>query len=171
MRHARGAKRLEAGAGTERLAETRWLSKPLACGYEVHADARKPRRQPGGPPEKGTATALCPRRLLKVSLVLFDCSACPLRCRGGLNGGGGQEGFGIWRASASAAKNRIPPPSAVADCGVLLPSAPSSSVFDLRTSAHPSFLLSPPLNMYWVGWGGAQAFPRERITRVGLFAR
>ena len=25
--------------------------------------------------------------------------------------------------------------------------------------------------MYWVGWGGAQAFPRERITRVGLFAR
>ena len=39
------------------------------------------------------------------------------------------------------------------------------------SSAHPSFLLSPPLNMYWVGWGGAQAFPRERITRVGLFAR
>ena len=38
-------------------------------------------------------------------------------------------------------------------------------------SARPSFLLSPPLNMYWVGWGGAQAFPRERITRVGLFAR
>ena len=31
-------------------------------------------------------------------------------------------------------------------------------------SARPSFLLSPPLNMYWVGWGGAQAFPRERIT-------
>ena len=32
------------------------------------------------------------------------------------------------------------------------------------SSAHPSFLLSPPLNMYWVGWGGAQAFTRERIT-------
>ena len=77
MREARAewAKRLEARAGTERLAETRWLSKPLACGYEVHADARKPRRQPGGPPEKGTATALCPRRLLNVSLVLFDCPA------------------------------------------------------------------------------------------------
>jgi len=106
--------------------------------------------------------------LLNVSLVLFDCSACPLRCRGGLNGGGGQEGFGIWRASASAAKNRIPPPSAVADCGVLLPSAPSSSVFDLRTSAHPSFLLSPPLNMYWVGWGGAQAFYPKEDNAAGL---
>ena len=111
---------------------------------------------------------LCPRRLLNVSLVLFDCSACPLRCRGGLNGGGGQEGFGIWRASASAAKNRIPPPSAVADCGVLLPTAPSPSarrvrLFCCRKSLRAS-RLTPPLNMYWVGWGGAQAFPRERIT-------
>jgi len=134
MREARAewAKRLEARAGTERLAETRGLSKPLACGYEVHADARKTRRQPGGPPEKGTATALCPRRLLNVSLVLFDCSACPLRCRGGLNGGGGREEFGIWRSSASAAKNRIPPPSAVADCGVLLPTAPSPSARRVR---------------------------------------
>jgi len=32
--------------------------------------------------------------------IRFDCSACPLRCRGGLNGGGGQEGFGIWRAES-----------------------------------------------------------------------
>ena len=88
-------------------------------------------------------------------------------------GGEGQEGFGIWRASASATKNRIPPPSAVADCGVLLPSAPSSSVFDLRTSAHPSFLLSPPLNMYWVGWGGrtrdnidGELMPKDAIDGV-----
>ena len=91
MREARAewAKRLEARAGTERLAETRGLSKPLACGYEVHADARKTRRQPGGPPEKGTATALCPRRLLNVSLVLFDCPACPLLSVGELCGGDG----------------------------------------------------------------------------------
>ena len=138
----------------------------------MHADARKPRRQCNAPPEKGTATALCPRRLLNVSLVLFSCSACPLRCRGGLNGGGGQEGFGIWRASASAAKNRIPPPSAVADCGVLLPTAPSPSARrvrlfccrkSLRASRHP-----PPLNMYWVGWGGAQAFHPKEDNAPGL---
>ena len=43
---------------------------------------------------------------------------------------------------------------------------PCSRLESLRASRHP-----PPLNMYWVGWGGAQAFPRERITRVGLFAR
>ncbi|MBO5119181.1 hypothetical protein J6B78_04620 [Methanocorpusculum sp.] len=61
-------------------------------------------------------------------MVLFDCSACPLRCRGGLNGGGGQEGFGIWRASASAAKNRSPSPLTVVSFAVLLPSAPSLSV-------------------------------------------
>ena len=36
---------------------------------------------------------------------------------------------------------------------------PCSRLESLRASRHP-----PPLNMYWVGWGGAQAFPRERIT-------
>ncbi|MBQ3570492.1 MAG: hypothetical protein IJA20_07460 [Methanocorpusculum sp.] len=107
------------------------------------------------------------------------------------DGGGGLEGFGIWCANASATKNRSPSPLTVVSFAVLLPSAPSLSVSNetcklgasvffavaslfepcsrlesLRASRHP-----PPLNMYWVGWGGAQAFPRERITRVGLFAR
>ena len=108
---------------------------------------------------------MCPRRLLNVSLVLFDCSACPLCCRGGLNGGGGQEGFGIWRASASAAKNRIPPPSAVADCGALLPSAPSSSVFDLRTSAHSSFLFYGSL-ICREGAGHRRSIPRKIMLLV-----
>ena len=85
------------------------------------------------------------RRLLNVSLVLFYSSTCPLRCRGGLNGGGGLEGFGIWCLTDSPTKNRIPPPSAVADFGVLLPPAPSSSVFDLWTSARVSFLFSGSL--------------------------
>ena len=132
MREARAewVKRLEARAGTERLAETRGLSKPLACGYEVHADARKTRRQPGGPPEKGTATALCPRRLLNVSLVLFYCSACPLRCRGGPNGGGGQEGFGILLLDRLADKK---PQTRSTRCRVFrMPASDCSFVLGLR---------------------------------------
>ena len=35
-------------------------------------------------------------------------------------------------------------------------------------SARPSFLLSPPLNMYWVGWGGAQAFYPKEDNAPGL---
>ena len=53
----------------------------------------------------------------------------------------------------------------------LLPCAPSPSVFDLQARRTRLFCLTSPLPIYMVGWGGAQAFPRERITRVGLFSR
>ena len=46
----------------------------------------------------------------------------------------------------------------------LLPCAPSPSVFDLQARRTRLFCLTSPLPVYMVGWGGAQAFPRERIT-------
>ena len=42
----------------------------------------------------------------------------------------------------------------------LLPTAPSG----FALGALVFFCYTPPLNIYWVGWGGAQAFTRERIT-------
>ena len=46
----------------------------------------------------------------------------------------------------------------------LLPCAPSPSVFDLQARRTRLFCLTSPLPIYMVGWGGAQAFTRERIT-------
>ena len=49
--------------------------------------------------------------------IRFDCSACPLRCRGGLNGGGGQEGFGIWLWNRSGYKKpQTPKPCSSLGC-------------------------------------------------------
>ena len=100
-----------------------------------------------------------------VAFVLFDCSACPLRCRGGLNGGGGLEGFGIWCLTDSPTKNRkrrcpalhSAVASLIAGLAGFLPTAPSGFALGALV-----FFVLRLADMQRVG--GAQAFPRERIT-------
>ena len=67
----------------------------------------------------------------------------------------------VWDLARIRFGCKKPHPSSIRCRGLRSSASDRSFAFG---SARPSFLLSPPLNMYWVGWGGAQAFPRERIT-------
>ena len=108
-------------------------------------------------------------------MFLWSYSTAPPDCsltRQSETAGEVRKGLGFGVHPLRLQKNRIPPPSAVADCGVLLPTAPSPSARrtrlfccrkSLRASRHP-----PPLNMYWVGWGGAQAFHPKEDNAPGL---
>ena len=81
------------------------------------------------------------------------------RCRGGSRRRG--RSGRVWDLACIRFGCKKPHPSSIRCRGLRSSASDRSFAFG---SARPSFLLSPPLNMYWVGWGGAQAFPRERIT-------
>ena len=124
----------------------------------------------------------CPARPLVVlnGSSALSPPACPLRCRGGLNRRG-RSLKGFTGGHAPATKKPQTPPPAVASlfepcswlgrCRTLacrkLRGSASDRSFGLRPRRTRLFLsrlrLTPPLNIHWVGWGGAQAFTREKI--------
>ena len=93
-------------------------------------------------------------RALTSSLIEPLVPRLATRCRGGSRRRGRSVRVWIWRAESFRLQKTASPLShAVACFGVLLPSAPLSSVFDLRTSARPSFLLHA-FTTYTNGWIG-----------------
>ena len=99
----------------------------------------------------------------------LEPSARALRCRGGLNGGGGLEGFGIWCLTDSPTKNRkrrcpalhSAVASLIAGLAGFLPTAPSGFALGALV-----FFVLRLADMQRVG--GAQAFHPKEDNAPGL---
>ena len=85
------------------------------------------------------------------------------RCRGGSRRRG--RSGRVWDLACIRFGCKKPHPSSIRCRGLRSSASDRSFAFG---SARPSFLLSPPLNMYWVGWGGAQAFYPKEDNAAGL---
>ena len=85
------------------------------------------------------------------------------RCRGGSRRR--RRSGRVWDLACIRFGCKKPHPSSIRCRGLRSSASDRSFAFG---SARPSFLLSPPLNMYWVGWGGAQAFHPKEDNAPGL---